>query len=352
MMLKDYGYQPVFLTHTGGSSKFDDSIETVRLPADSVPQWTRKSGQWLMDNRSNIDLIYVIDLFYQAITDQLLYLNRIGLPTVIKLPTLGYIPRLIMGSELRSGFASLDAYIALSKGIESELISVGIQRERIHAIPNGVDPEEFAPTINKADLRLKLELPPDRVLILFAGRFAARKRVDVLLKAIRFLPSEAHLVLVGPGLSEIGTTVISELSSLIDERKATVRDATDDVLPYYQASDINVLLSEREGMPNAVLEGMSCGLPTVASSIPGITDIMTDGCEGMLVPVGDAKAAARALHALVVNSDLRQSMGQSARRRIERNFDLSTICQVYVQLFEQMKRKKGGFHEDRSGHTI
>jgi len=79
---------------------------------------------------------------------------------------------------------------------------------------------------------------------------------------------------------------------------------------------------DREGIPVALMEAMSSGLAVVASDISGIPELVEDGVSGLLVPPGDAAALAVAVERLHADPDLRARLGQAARRRVERDFDL------------------------------
>lgn len=340
-MIKKLGHEPVFLTGTAQDSIYDQEVPALRISCPNVRDWTVKSGQWLLNNRKNIDVVHAIDLFYKAIDVQLDFLLESKLPAVIKIPTMGCVPRLIDNEALRQNFGLIDALIALSGGIRSELIQVGVQDARIHSIPNGIDMQEFAPVSDKEQLRSGLRLPKDKILILFAGRLVCRKRVDVLLEAMKSLPGNVHLVMVGSSFGQRDSVEERILQTAKELENVTVREATADTLPYYQACDINALLSEREGSPNAVLEGMSCTLPTVATDIPGISDIIDCGREGILVPVGDVEQTSKALIRLAGDQDLRQRMGQSARKRIKKQFDIEVVTRLYLHLYGGILKKKG-----------
>ncbi len=339
-MMKELGHEPAFLTGTEQQSICDQLVPAVRIPCTSVREWTEKSGQWLLENRSKFDVIHSIDLFYKAIDVQLDFLLASKLPTVIKIPTMGYIPKLINSDALRRKFSSMDALIALSEGIKSELTEAGISEAKIHSIPNGIDMQEFTPACNKQELRNVLQLPESKVLILFAGRLVYRKRVDVLLEATASLSQTVHLVLVGSSFGQRDSVEEQILQTAGTMANVTVREATAETLKYYQACDINVLLSEREGLPNAVLEGMSCSMPTVATDIAGITNVISSGYEGILVPVDDVSKTSEALMLLAENQELRQRMGQAARRKVKKEFDISVVTRKYLDLYQGILKGK------------
>jgi len=340
--LKKLGHEVLFLTATAQDSNHDDIVEAVRITASNIPEWTTKSGGWLLENVNRFDIIHSIDLFYRAIGEQLDFLNRSGLPSIIKIPTMGCIPRLITSQSLKCQLGKIDAIIALSDGIKSELLAAGVESERIYPIPNGVPCDKFVPLQNKGVVKRTLGFAESDVLILYAGRLVGRKRVDVLLKASQRLVGEAKVILLGSGFDMRDSTEKEMLDLARSIPNVSIVGVQENTLAYYQTSDIHILLSEREGQPNSILEGMSCALPTVATNIHGISNLVTDGIEGMLVDVGDVDATVSALKKLVHNPELRSVMGKAGRERALHQFEIGIIADQYAELYRNLIRKRKG----------
>jgi len=340
--LKKLGHEALFLTATAENSSFDGIVEAVRIPTSNIPEWTTKSGQWLLDNASRFDVIHAIDLFYQSIGEQFDFLHSSGLPSVIKIPTMGCIPRLITSPEMKRQLSKVDAVVSLSEGIRSELLAVGVEAEKIYSIPNGVPCEEFVPSLNKGIAKRLLGFAESDVLVLYAGRLVGRKRVDILLEAAKQLIGEVKFILMGSGFDMRDSTEKKMLNLAQSLPNVSIVGAQENTLAYYQASDIHILLSEREGQPNSVLEGMSCSLPTIATNIQGISNLITDGVEGVLVDVGDVDGTMATLQKLAHDSELRLIMGKAGREKVLRQFEIGIIANRYVELYEGIiKNRKG-----------
>jgi glycosyltransferase involved in cell wall biosynthesis len=88
-----------------------------------------------------------------------------------------------------------------------------------------------------------------------------------------------------------------------------------------------------EGLPLALVEAMSFGLPVVVTAVGGVPEVVTDGVEGMLGPPSDASALAAALGALLEDARRRQKMGDAARTRALRDYALSTMADRYERLY-------------------
>ena len=108
---------------------------------------------------------------------------------------------------------------------------------------------------------------------------------------------------------------------------------------YLVAADLFFFPTRREGLPNAVAEAMASGLPVVASRLEGITtDLIDDGIEGRLINGHDPHDYAEALNQLLAEPDRMRQMGQAARARIERDYDLNHVVQRYVRVYDGLTK--------------
>jgi len=191
----------------------------------------------------------------------------------------------------------------------------------ILAIGNGSDPAVFRPAEDlaaRAATRAMIGTPKDRVVVLMAGRLVAEKGYGELIAAMRDV--DAELWAVGARLSSDHAAGIGDAIHKI-EAYPELRDRIrflgyrDDMADLMRAADIFTLPSHREGMPRSIIEAMLTGLPVVATDVRGSREEVVHDETGLLVPVRDATALARALQSLVVNPTLRQSMGTAGLAR-------------------------------------
>lgn len=199
--------------------------------------------------------------------------------------------------------------------------------ERVAILPNGIDLNKFSPVTSREQLhtlRDKLDLPVDRQMIIMVGRLWEQKNPACLVKAYCSIWEQgdpgADLVLVGEGELQ------PQLQALVNEAglQAHVhflgwRTDTPDLL---RASDIFVLPSRWEGMPLAILEAMGTGLSVVVSDIPGNRHLVEHEQQGLLFPVADPASLAAALRKLIANPDLRATLGNNARQKVEQQHDI------------------------------
>jgi glycosyltransferase involved in cell wall biosynthesis len=107
----------------------------------------------------------------------------------------------------------------------------------------------------------------------------------------------------------------------------------DDVQDILAAGDLFVMPSLSEGLPLALVEAMSFGLPVVVSGVGGIPEVVTDGVDGLLVPPSDSTALAAALRTLLDDPALRRRLGTAARARALRDYAITTMADRYERLY-------------------
>lgn len=207
---------------------------------------------------------------------------------------------------------------------------------RMTWIPNGVDTRRYAPAPlqRRLDARRELGLDDDAVVFGCVARMTGVKRhedlVDAFAQVHAALP-QARLLLVGDG------PLLPQIQARIGERGVqdavkllSFRDDVDTLLP---AMDVLVLPSSSEGMSNAILEAMACGLPVVATSVGGNLHLVQHETTGLLVPPLDPISLAAALQWLGESPHARRRMGLAARARVEREFSLDAMVQAFDQLY-------------------
>ena len=177
----------------------------------------------------------------------------------------------------------------------------GVSSDRVAVVPNGV-PNDFAAT-GERDYQRAAPLR-----LLFVGRLAPQKNLPDLIEAVRLMEQRAELVIVGDGEELADLTQRVAALGLANVRLAG-RAARSELSGWYKWADVFVLSSHKEGMPLAVLEAMSAGLPVVATDVPGLRELCAG--TGLLVPP-DPRALARALDSLAVDPQARQRLARQS----------------------------------------
>ena len=110
-----------------------------------------------------------------------------------------------------------------------------------------------------------------------------------------------------------------------------------DIPEVLAACDVFVLSSEFEGNPLSVLEAMAAGLPTISTAVGGVPSLLEKGTSGILVHSGDAEGFSKAMESLLLNGNLRQSMGVAAARRARERFDVANMVRAYEAVYESLQ---------------
>lgn len=226
------------------------------------------------------------------------------------------------------------AFISISSEIDTELEALGIPAHQRLSIGNGVDTRRFIPADppEKQRIRAQMELPAQSLLAVFVGRLVPVKRLDILIgiwPLVREKYPDAVLLIAGSGPLEY------ELKAAA-VKGVRFLGSQEDILPVLQASDLFLLSSDSEGLPVALLEAMSCGLPGVITGVGGIPDVVTSHQDGVLVPAGSPDAFLQAVFLLLDNPNLRTLIGRNARERIVQSYSVDDMATRLIELYQQI----------------
>lgn len=212
--------------------------------------------------------------------------------------------------------------------------------QKVEVIPNAVDETIFNPNVDGSRITERYGLQRTRN-VLFVGRLVPYKGVEYLLSAIEILRhkfADIHLIIVGEG--ELKEKLTRQADSLnIKENVTFVGHVPNSELPlFYVSSDLAVLpsVSRLEAFGIALLEAMACGKPVVASSIPGVREVVEQNVTGYLTPPRDPVALAEAISKIIQNKRLTERMGLEARRRVEENYTWKRVTHSYDQLYTNL----------------
>tara|TARA_B100000315_G_scaffold60548_1_gene55001 strand:+ start:704 stop:2770 length:2067 start_codon:yes stop_codon:yes gene_type:complete len=247
-------------------------------------------------------------------------------------------------------FSKADIYIALNPRFRDLYRQAQLPLHRLKQIPNGVDKNRFRPRIKNEllELRKELGLPMQGKVLLFVGHWSrSHKAPDMLFKVwkkqiSKFFP-DTVLVFIGsmdPHHFEVDGDLVE---NVLEKSKPYIGkliffvEKTLEIEKYYQASDVFVLPSNREGLPNVLLEAMACGLPVVASNLNGITDwIIKDGKNGFLFEPGDSNQLGEILLKVLDDDQLSQEVGLHARETVIKRFSMDTVANSYFNLYKSL----------------
>ena len=266
----------------------------------------RRSAQWLDRHADQFDVFHGTQ-GYHVTARSAFIAHQLGLPAVITIAShrgdladKGGVKRLLgLPQRRREMVKRIAAIIATSQAIERELVDYGVPVSKIARIPYGVDTSQFHPPTDEAQrLQLREQFEwPQRPTIVFSGVMDERKRPHLLIEAMPLIKARGgscHLVFAGPFKDPTYAKRLK--ASVAQERVAddvTFLGFTRNIADVYRAADVFALPSRQEGLPNAMLEALATGLPSIATRISGVTDLVEDGANGILIePTADEMAEA------------------------------------------------------------
>jgi glycosyltransferase involved in cell wall biosynthesis len=199
----------------------------------------------------------------------------------------------------------------------------------------GIDAGRFRPQANKREVLSACGIDPDKFIVLYVGRLAAEKNIDVLMETIQSVPEEiqrmAHFIVAGDG------PLYASLNEQYKRENVTfpgyVQGKT--LADLYAAADLFLFPSATETFGNVVLEAMASGLPVIGAAAGGVADIVQHGTTGILCEPGNADSFVQAVEHLVKNPDLRRSLAANARQYSLRQSWDEVLGRLY-QSFEEI----------------
>lgn len=213
----------------------------------------------------------------------------------------------------------------------------GFSKARIRVIPNGITLDRYGPVDDRAGLRGRLGLAPDRRYVTIVARFHPVKDHATLLRAFQVVAratTDVDLLLVGDG--PLRGALEQQAHELGIGSRVHMVGVQSNVPDWLRASDIFTLCSVSEAASITLLEAMACGLPCVVTAVGGNPELVRDGQDGLLVPRGDAEGLAGALLRLLAQPDTRAKMGRSGRQRVQDEFLLETTIGRYGSLYADL----------------
>lgn len=174
-------------------------------------------------------------------------------------------------------------------------------------------------------------------LVLSVGRLVYQKGYDILVRAwkkVNDIHKDWKLVIYGKGEDYDKITEEIKINNLQDS--FLICPPAGNIQDKYKDASIYVLSSRYEGFGMVLMEAMSCGVPSVSFTCPcGPSDIVKDGEDGFLVPVGDVEMLAERICRLIENDELRKAMGQNARNNMQR-YSVDKVMKEWEKLFERL----------------
>jgi glycosyltransferase involved in cell wall biosynthesis len=229
--------------------------------------------------------------------------------------------------------------VAVSAQDRRKMIEIeGVRPEKVLLVPNGI-PRRSA---TGADVRAELGIPPDAPVIGAIGGLRPEKAIDLLIRAAAPLVQEIaqlRLLIAGEGPEKEPLRELARHAGVAD--RVMLIGFRDDVPDVLAALDVAVSSSVFEGSPLAVMEFMEAARPIVATRVGGVPDLIDHGVHGVLVRSGDAEGLTAALRRMLADREAARRMGERARERRLREFDVDVAVRRFESLYERLREGRG-----------
>jgi len=235
-----------------------------------------------------------------------------------------------------------ESVICVSEDLQARCRACRVPAERCVLIENGIDTEQFTRRVPRAQAKKSLGVPPDRALLGAVGRLSQEKGFDLLIRAARQLVDSGRdlgLILVGEGDDRPRLEALTAELGMGDRVRLT--GYSPDPRPIYEAMDVFVLSSLREGLPNVLLEAMALEVPVLATHIAGVPRLIEDGSNGLLIPPGSVDALVQGIARLLADGDLRARLSRAGRSTIETRYSFAERMQKIGALYDALLRDEG-----------
>jgi glycosyltransferase involved in cell wall biosynthesis len=232
-------------------------------------------------------------------------------------------------SLVKTSYTQANFLLPICQDYAAKEIALGAAVQKIRVVNNGIDMKRFAPPASRNG---------GKPVVGCFARVVPLKDQMSLIKASKIVLDrhEADFVFVGDIQDEEyyeECQLLVQQLGLQDHVKFVGH--SDNVADWYRRSDVFVLSSQTEGLPLALLEAMSCGLPVVCTSVGGIPDVLAESNVGYIVPPGDSDILASRIADLLDDAPMRRAMGTRARLLVEEKYTLEKmeqkILDVYVE---------------------
>lgn len=214
-------------------------------------------------------------------------------------------------------------------------------RQKVTLLPRGVDTEKFRPGIAPClNLRQQYGISPDAIVIGTVAHLVPVKGHETLIEAAARIP-DIHLALAGKPVDlDYAHKLRALCERLAVQNRVHFLGGVDNVAAFHAEMDLFVLPTlgrlRMEGCPVALLEAMACGMPSIATDIPGSQDIIEHGRSGLLVPPENVEAMTAAIRELCLSPQRRSELAEAARQRILAHYTIEREVAQHETLYAEI----------------
>lgn len=230
-----------------------------------------------------------------------------------------------------------DEVICVSPDLFDQCLGAGVSPSRCHLIENGIDLAQYGRRRTLQEARAELRLPAAPFLIAAVGRLSPEKNFPLLVAAVSRLLHQGRdvaLAIAGDGPEQAALQTQIDRTPFRDRFRLLGFQSDPRIL--YEASDLVALSSDREGLPNVLLEAMALGVPVVSTCVAGVPRLIESESNGLLVPLRDEPALADAIARLHDDPSLRNRFAANGRITIQTRYSFDARIEKVARLYQTL----------------
>lgn len=227
--------------------------------------------------------------------------------------------------------------LCVSDDLLENCLKAGVPGHKCLLLENGIDPMRYSRSQTTSEAKRRLGLPEGGLVVGAVGRLEEEKGFDILLQAVHAVQQrglDVRLIVVGEGSERVRLERLAAELKIASRLVLTGWQA--DVRGYFEAMDVFVLSSHREGLPNVILEAMALEVPVIATRVNGVPRLIQDGRTGLLVNPGDVQALTTALAGLLKNQAIRELFSKAGRQKVETRYSFATRIDRLKRIYDEL----------------
>jgi phosphatidyl-myo-inositol dimannoside synthase len=339
---------------TGAQHFPPDNPEIAHYPvANITTPPDRQAWEQAQDNVASALSAFLPDVVHLANANLAVYRSVIGRRVPVVASVHGNdmtapwqrVPGRQVTSCIRDGLNECDRIIAVSRHTAGLVRNCAVTSP-ITVLTSGCDLEFFSPACWPSDvIRVRYGIPPAVPVLLSVARLVPRKGHLIILEAIRRIQLPVYWIVVGDGPMRDRLRASIAESEIGDRVCLTGEVSKEELLALYQACDVFVLPPEEhcigqrldsEGFGLVFLEAGACGKPVITSDISGCREAVIHGQTGLLVPRGDPDALASAIESILLDAELRASLGFGGLTRVRAAGGWHRLARQIEEIYDEL----------------
>jgi len=238
-----------------------------------------------------------------------------------------------------------EAVLCVSEDLRERALACGVPAGRCLLVENAIDTEEYSRRGDTGMAKRREGFPAGRLVVGAVGRLSAEKGFDLLIRAAHRLVQTGHdLQLVIAGEGDARPQLESLIAGLGLGDRVRLLGHYADPRGLYEALDLFVLSSLREGLPNVVLEAMAMQVPVLATRVAGVPRLVQDGANGILVEPGSVESLAGGMARLLGDADARARLAAAGRRTVVERYSFAARMRKVRAVYDRLLGGNGSDH--------